>query len=329
MLMLLVTAQARAEDIVLGAGFGLSGQFASYGEDAKAGVDLALMRINAAGGVLGRPLRVVYEDTGADRGRSVAIYRRFASQPQVVALLSLSSVEFSALDAVAPDVRLPIISVGSSAPVARFSPWSFRVSLVINKAIGPVLDQIKTRFGVKTVGIIVDADDSSSVAQAQAVKAAVPAEGLRLAGIENFNTGDQDFATQLTNFVADPPDLIFVGGTTNEASLIISQARAMGLKSLLFGGVGFNDPRISRLAGDTKGVLTFFSFDLTDERPIVRDFVTRYHAQHDGAPPTSLVALGYDATALLADAITRAGSTDRDAVRIALGHTKGLAGVNG
>lgn len=329
-LMLLATGQARAEDIVIGAGFGLSGRFASYGEDAKAGADLAVAELNAKGGLLGRPVRITYEDTGADRAKSVAVYRRFAAQPEVIADLSLSSVEFGAIDSVAPDVKLPTISVGSATPVASFSPWSFRVSLIVNRAIGPVLQTLQAKHAIKTVGIIYDSADTSSVGQMNAVKAEVPKLGLALKGVEAFSNGDQDFSAQLTDLLSGPPDLLYVAATTNEAGLIISQARAFGLTSLIIGGAGFNDPRIASLPGKAaEGVMTFFPFDIGDTRPAVQDFVARYKASHAGTTPPSLAALGYDAVMLLADATKRAGTTNRDAVRKALGETKDLPGVDG
>lgn len=323
-------ASARAQDIVIGAGFALSGRLASYGEDAKAGADLAVAAVNNAGGVLGRKIRVDYEDTGADRAKAVAVYRRFGSRPEVVAMLSLSSIEFAAQDPVANDVKLPLISVGSATPIAKFSPWSFRVSLIVNKAIGPVFESLKAKRGIKSVGIIYDAADNSSIGQMESVKAAAPALGLALKDIESFNSGDQDFSLSITRFLSDPPDVLYVGATTNEATLIISQARALGLKSLLIGGAGFNDPRIASLPGESaEGIMTFFPFDVTSDQPIVRSFTEQYKAAHKGDAPPSLAALGYDAVLLAADAVRRAGSTDRDAVRKALGETTGLQGVDG
>ncbi len=245
-------------------------------------------------------------------------------------MLSLSSIEFAAQDPAANDAKLPLISVGSATPMEKFSPWSFRISLIVNKAIGPVLETLKTRRGIKSVGIIYDAADNSSIGQMESVKAAAPGLGLALKDIESFNSGDQDFSLALTRFLANPPDVLYVGATTNEATLIIGQARALGLNSLLIGGAGFNDPRIAQLPGKVAdGIMTFFPFDVTSDQPVVRAFTERYKANNKGVAPPSLAALGYDSILLTADAIKRAGSTDRDAVRKALGETSGLAGVDG
>ena len=324
------SARAEGPDIVIGAGFALSGRLAGYGEDGRAGADLAVAGINARGGVLGRKVRVEYEDTAADRAKAVAVYRRFGARPDVVAMLSLSSIEFAAQDPVANDVKMPLVSIGSATPMTKFSPWSFRVSLIVNKAVGPVFEALKTKRGIKSVGIIYDAADNSSIGQMESVKAAAPGLGLKLKDVESFNSGDQDFSLSLTRFVADPPDVLYVGATTNEATLIISQARALGYKGLLIGGAGLNDPRIAALPGkDAEGVMTFFPFDVTSEAAIVRDFTEQYKAAHKGAAPPSLAALGYDAVLLVADAVRRAGSTDRDAARAALGSTAGFQGVDG
>ena len=164
----------------------------------------------------------------------------------------------------------------------------------------------------------------------ESVKAAAPALGLEMKDIETFNTGDQDFSLALTRILANPPDVLYVGATTNEAMLIIGQARELGLKSIMLGGAGFNDPRIAKLPGKAaEGIMTFFAFDPTSDRPLVRSFTERYMAAHAGGKPPSLAALGYDGVLLIADAIRRAGSTDRDAVRRAMGETANLEGIDG
>jgi branched-chain amino acid transport system substrate-binding protein len=328
---LVASAARAAEDVVIGAGFVLSGDFASYGSDAKIGVDLAVDELNAAGGVLGRRLKVEYVDTGADRAKAVAHYRKFASRPEVAMFLSISSVEFVALDPVATEAKLPFISVGSAAPFPKFSPYSFRIQLIVDKAMGPVLGRLKELRGIKTVGVMYATDNTYNVGEMESVKATAPTAGLQLFDVESFKRGDQDFSLQITRIKAREPDLLYVAATTDEAALIISQARALGLKSLILGGAGFNDPRIADLPGKAaRGVMTFFPFDATDPRPIVQSFVRLYKAKYgpDKTPP-AYVALGYDAARLVADAARRAGSTDREAVRKALGSTKRLEGVNG
>jgi branched-chain amino acid transport system substrate-binding protein len=319
-----------ADDIVLGGGLTLSGAAAAYGEDGRVGADIAVAELNAKGGVLGRKLRVDYDDTGMERARAVAIYRKYAARPDVVGMLSISSVELVALDPLSNEVKLPVISIGSAATFARFSPYTFRLQVIVGKAMPTVLSQVKAAKGLKSVSVLYDVKNNFTVSEMEAVKAAAPGAGLELKGIESFTTGDQDFALQLTRIAEQNPDLFYLAATTDEAALAISQARAIGIKAQILGGAGLNDPRIGSLAKEgAYGTITFAPFSPKDDRPMVKAFVATYQAKFNKAEPPAYAALGYDSVMLVADAIRRAGSTDREAVRAALGSTKNLEGLNG
>src|SRR3954464_11239077 len=117
----LMPASARAaDDVVIAAALSLSGPFAAYGEDNKTGIDLAVAAINAKDGVLGRKLRIQYDDSAGDRAKAVALYRKYGADPSIVADVFVSSVEFVALDPVANEVKLPMIAMGSVIPYKDF-----------------------------------------------------------------------------------------------------------------------------------------------------------------------------------------------------------------
>ncbi len=324
------TVAMAAEDIVVGAGFLLSGRFATYGEAAKAGVDMKVKEVNDAGGLLGRKLVIDYVDTKADRALAVANYRKWGAQKNVAAMLTISSIEFLALDPVGPEVKLPFVSVGSAAAIDEFKPWSFRVALIVSKAIGQVLDELKSMYGIKSVGVIYDTTNNFTVSEMETVKNAAPKANLRLTGIESFTGGDQDFALQISRMKQDEPDLVYLAATTGEAALFISQMRAFGMKSRIIGGAGLNDPHIADLPGKAaNGVMTYFPFDVNDPRPLVQDFVKQYKAGHGGNQPSAFVAAGWDAINLIVHGIREAGSLDRDKIRQAMASTKDLEGMNG
>ena len=323
------TAAAAADDIVVGGGLVISGPFASYGTDAKAGVELAIDEINRNGGVLGRKLRAQYEDSGGDRARAVAIYRKFAADPSVAAALLISSSEFVAVNPVSRDAGLPFISIGSVIPFQDFSPCAFRVNLILSNAMGAVLDQLGAK-GVKRIAIIFDQSNNQTVAEAEIVKASLASKNMELASIETYNTGEQNFTLQLSRIQQSKPDLLWVSATTDEGSQIISQARSLGMNYRIIGGAGLNDPRIGQLSGGAAdGVMTFALFNLKDPRPVVQRFVSAFKERYRGDLPSAYNALGYDTIGLIADAIRRAGSTERSAVCRALGETKSFEGVNG
>ena len=320
---------ASAQDIVLGGGYALSLSGATLGEDARAGSDLAAADFNAQGGLSGRKMRIDYDDTQADRAKAVAAYNRFAAQPDVIAFLSISTIELAAIDPIANEAKLPIISVGSAAPLPRFSPWTFRAPLVTARALPVVLKQMKDIKNTKSVSIIYDTANNFTVGEYEVMKTAAPAAGLDFKGAETYTTYDQNYTLQLTRIIATKPDILYVSSIGSDGTLIMSQARALGFTGYFLGGPGLSDPRIPREAGKAGiGAITFFPFDPKDPRPIVQNFVKAYKAKYKN-DPSSYSALGYDVVSLVGQAAMKAGKADRDAMRNELGSKKEFEGVSG
>lgn len=319
---------ARAQEVVVGAASVISGPFASYGADATTGIKLAVDEINGGGGILGHKVRVQFDDTSGDRAKAVALYRKYAAEPDMVAAMSISSPEFVALDPVAGEVKLPLISIGSTIPSDKFSPYTFRTNFILSKSIRPVLASLKKQ-GTSRIAILYDNGANYTVAEMEGVKTEAPKAGLGVVGVEAFTTGDQNFTLQLTRLVGQKPDMIWVAGMTDEAALIITQARAMEIKSKIIGGAGMNDPRIGALDDAAQEVMTYALFNSNDPRPQVINFVANFRKANNGQAPSAYNALGYDAMWLLADALKRAGAIDREALRAALAATKDFVGVDG
>ena len=320
---------ATAQEIKIGFGGIFSGPYSTYSEDARKAMDIFVAEFNAKGGWKGRKLVVDYYDTGADRAKAIAIYRKWASQPEYVVDLTISSIEYLAMDPIANEVKLPILPFGSTAPYKAVSDWSFRTAIIADQAEPYVMAQVKKLKNANSMYVLYDTANPSMVGAAKAAEKNAPPVGIQVKGVDTFATNDQDFSAQLTKVEAAKPDVLYVGGSTYEASLLITQARAMGIKSIIVGGAGLNDPRISNLPNKaSEGLITYFAFDPADPRPLVKNFVDAYKARYKSDPP-NYAALGYDVLLYVTEAIKSADSTDRDAVRKALGTTKGLEVLNG
>jgi len=140
---------------------------------------------------------------------------------------------------------------------------------------------------------------------------------------------DNDFSAQLTSILAKKPDVLWPAAPTNEAALIIQQARQRGFKGPILGGATLNEPSIFKLSGGAaEGFLTYFPFNPFEDRPMVKNVVQKYTEKYKEQVP-AFVAYGYDAFNNLASAIKRAKSTERKAVRDAFAQTKDLEGLAG
>lgn len=327
-----VLGQARDDAVTLGGLLILSGPISGYGSDNKAGMEIALEHINASGGVLGRPVKVELYDTAFDRAQTVALLRRLAANPSIPVVVGpTGTAELIAAAPVAQELGIAVISTGSAGPwPGKFNPYTFRVNITTINVLPGVLQEIVKRWNVRTAAILYDVSQDYTVSERQTAEQVFAELGVKVLGIEAFRAGDRQFGPQLSRVMrSGSPDLIYLGATTEEAALVIRQAKERGFTGLFLGAAGLNDPRIMALSsGAAVGALTFFPFNPDDARPVVQRFVADYRAKFGKAPP-AYAALGYDATMLALDAIRRAGSLDREAVRAALGSTRMLELVNG
>jgi branched-chain amino acid transport system substrate-binding protein len=146
---------------------------------------------------------------------------------------------------------------------------------------------------------------------------------------ESYTQGDKDFRAQLTKFKQLNPDVMYVPGYYNEVSLILSQAKELGLKATVLGGDGFDSPKLVEVAGKAADGCYFSNhYSKDDPNPVVQKFVTDFKAKY-GEVPDALAACAYDALRIVVDAIKAAGTPDRTAIRDALAKTKDFDGVTG
>ena len=125
------------------------------------------------------------------------------------------------------------------------------------------------------------------------------------------------------------PEAIFIPGYYTEVGLIARQARELGLNVPLMGGDGWDSPKTLEIGGVSVNESYFSThYAADDPDPKVKDFVDKYRKKH-GSVPDAMAVLGYDAAALLFDAITRAGTTDPGKIRDALAATQNFSGVSG
>ena len=118
-------------------------------------------------------------------------------------------------------------------------------------------------------------------------------------------------------------------GYYTEVGTIARQARELGITVPLMGGDGWDSPKLWEIGGEAlNGCYLSNHYSTDDPSPVVQKFVSEYKRRYN-ALPDALAALGYDAARILADAMTRAGSTDGAKVRDALAATKDFQGVTG
>jgi branched-chain amino acid transport system substrate-binding protein len=287
--------------------------------------------VNAAGGILGRPIRIVIEDDQGRPEEAQTVVTKLITSDRVVAILGeVASSRTLAAAPVAQANGIPLITPSSTNPaVTEVGDYIFRVCF-IDPFQGLVMAKFAyTSLGVRNVAILRDIRNDYSVGLADVFVENFRSMGGRIGADESYSEGDTDFSAQLTAIRATNPEAIFVPGYYTEVGLIARQARALGITVPLLGGDGWDSPSLIEIGGPALDGSYFSNhYSVDDPSPAIQGFVTKYRERF-GETPDALAGLGYDAAMILFDAIRRAGSTEGAAIRDALAQTQGYAGVTG
>lgn len=327
----LMGCSKHTDDIVIGAYFPLTGNTATWGEMGKKAIDIAVDELNAAGGLLGKKVRMVYEDDQSLPEQAKLAVLKLIKQHKAVALIG----EFASSRtlAAAPEAQrhhIPMISPYSTNPkVTEVGDYIFRVCYIDPFQGGAMARFAVETLGVKRIAILKDIKNDYSVGLADFFTQMLTQLGGTVVAETSYSEGDVEFRSQLTQLKVGNPEAIYIPGYYTEVGLIARQARELGLTVPLLGGDGWDSPKTVEIGGAaTNGTYFTASFAVDDPNPLGREFSKKFKDRF-GIDPDGTAAVSYEAAIVLFDAIRRAGSTDGPALRDALAATKNFEGVSG
>jgi branched-chain amino acid transport system substrate-binding protein len=331
-LLILVPGTVLAEPVIkIGEIDPLTGGVSQYGIGCHQGFLLAIDEINASGGVLGSKLQLISEDTLSKAGQSSTAIRKLITQDQVVAVLG-DATSSASLEAgtVAQAEKVPMITPTATNPrITEIGDFIFRVCF-LDEFQGRLLAHFAhDKLNARKIAIMTDVKQDYSVDLARFFKEEFTRLGGTIVREQSYSSGDTDFRAQLSTIRAVKPDAVCVPGYYPEASIMLKQARSVGLSMPFLGCDGWANQSLIDVGGKAVDGCYFTNhFSPDDPSPAVQNFVRIFKEKY-GVTPDTFAALGYDAARLLADAIKRAGSPDRLAIRNALAQTSDFEAVTG
>lgn len=328
---------AAGDTIKIGINCELSGAVASYGDNARNGALLAIEEINAAGGVLGKQLEPLVRDNQSKTDEAMNVSAALVDEGMVAQIGPLTSGAVAGSTPIAMENQIPLIAPAATADnvtvddkTNKVRDFIFRVCYRDSDQGRRMADFAIDTLGVKTAAIFGSTSDDYAKGLAKYFKEQFEAKGGTIVAEEGFMNGDKDFRGTLTKIRGTNPEFIYVPGYYTEVSVLIKQARDLGINVPIGGGDGWDSPDMIAVAGAEALNNTYFTnhYSVEDPDPAIQNFVKAYQAKHNKLPD-SFAALGYDSMKLLADAITRAGSADPVKIKEALEQTKDFAGITG
>ena len=316
--------------IRLGAIYNLTGAQAPADGPALDGARLAVDRINAAGGLLGRRVELLERD-GVSDPSLVAAAARGLVEAEVSAIIGLS--DSALVLAAAPAAAaggVPFVTSGASSPrlAAKVPGWLFLACYGDNAQAAAGAEFVSRGLGARTAAVLFAADEPAMKRLAGYFVESFRGFGGAVLRQAPLQTGDAP-AQALRRL---DPGVVYLAATAADAGAFVRELRAAGYRGVIMGGDGFDSADLRRAAAATVGPVyytTHSSLGLANATPAMRRFTHWYASAYGRAPENAFACLGFDTVDLLAAAIVAAESADPGDVRGALLATRAFSGVTG
>lgn len=312
------------EQPLIGVSLAMTGGKALVGRNFKQGVELALADINAAGGVLGKPLQIVFEDDLGDNpnGAINAVNKIMQVHKTPMMIGPHYSVTQMATQNVYCNGKVVSLTGATGVPVTNSGcKYVIRTRSDDDVQAKAIIDYAQKQLNAADKMAVFYANDDFGKSGQARVVAQMAALGLKPLAVESHNPNDKDYSAQLAKLKTAGAALVILWAHDTDAALIVKQAKQFGLP-FRFAGAVLSEDAFLKLAGSgAEGALSASYFVPTDPNPAVQAFVKRYEERFKMAPDV-WSATYYDATILAAKAINAAGSNDVAKIRAAFGTVK-------
>lgn len=307
-------------DIVIGTAGPMTGQYASFGQQMKAGAEQAVADINAAGGINGEMLKLEVGDDACDPKQAVAVANQMVGKGAVFMAGHFCSGSSIPASAVYADEEVVQITPASTNP--KFTDerpnkdgGTYRVCGRDDQQ-GMVAGKFLTdNYAGKNIAFVHD-KTAYGKGLADATLAAYKANGGKETLYEAYTAGEKDYTALVSKLKQNKVDVLYVGGYHTEAGLMVRQMREQGMETKLISGDALVTDEYWSITGAAgEGTLMTFSPDPRknpDAAPLVKVF------RDKGIEPEGYVLYTYAAIQAWVDAVKAAGSTDYEAVNGAL-----------
>lgn len=312
-------AAAAQNPIVIGASVSLSGTYAASGKYAIEGTQLWVDDVNRRGGLLGRPVHLVYYDDKSDPNTAVQLYEKLITSDHADLIVGpYSSGVTSAVSTVAEKHKM--VMVGPEAADAKIYGRGYKYNFQGQTQAGRYMSgalALAKEHGYKTLAML--AEDTAFPKAVSAEVAKMAGEyGLKVVFDETYPKGSSDYSALLTRVKQLAPDVLFANSYLPDAQGIIRQCRELGVDAKLFAvAVGAAEPEFGNLASTADYVFGATQWAATMPRKQNPDFVKRYKERF-GRDPDYHSASNYATGEVMEAAVKKVGSLDQQKLAAAI-----------
>ncbi|TDD10304.1 urea ABC transporter [Nonomuraea deserti] len=302
--------------ITVGAIADKTGAFATYGAPTIQGMNLAVEEINAAGGVLGKDIKLKFLDGKTDVAVWTSNARELLRDPSITTLMNggASNQREAYRAMVTPAKKMLFYNHQYEGGLCDKNVFS--TGIVPSQQVKPLVEHMIEQYGPKMY--VLAADYNYGHIATDLTKKFAKAAGGQVIASEFFPLDVSDFGTTVAKIQRTRPDFIISHLVGNDHLNFHRQMASTGLNKTLWTGAptfGLGNEQFKLGPADSQGILSALNYYEEIDTPESKDFVAKAKAKYpDVQYVNSEIATSYTAWMLWAAAVEKAGSTDLDKV---------------
>jgi branched-chain amino acid transport system substrate-binding protein len=311
-------AQGVTNDTILIGGFGpITGPAAFIGLAGRDGMNLAVKEINAAGGVNGRKLKVLFEDDGFSPTRALGAVKKLIDENKVFMIFNVagSNSTVGTIDFVKSRKIVMYVSLASAPQVTKpFSKYLFRGASNEVARYGEVDSEFLTQFLRASKVAIIGGRDEYAKNEADSITHYLKTWwNITPVTRQEFTVGDKDFTPQLLAIKSANPQMIVMNANPTEGSIILRQMRELGMTQAVFGGssmVQESVPETAKFAAEGLTATYNLPYMIGASEPAMKKWDAAWHKEYPNLPsgrPNHYDLMAYTDMYCVAEALKRAG----------------------
>jgi len=323
------TDKKQEESIKIGTVLPLTGGMANYGISLKRGFDLAVKEINASGGINGKPLVIIHEDSKSEARTGVTAFNKLVTTDKVPLVFSSLSSVVLAIQPVADEQRIVLINSSAISPNIREMANNFLFSVMVNGATEAVF--MARKFQEKYPNeklVILYSNNSSGIDTKDALVSELQLLGNTNVYTESYELNTTDFKLQIDRLKKHNAKFGYLlAWSTAEIAGILKQAKELNFDIQWFSHSGIETRETLELAREAaEGIIySYPKYDVSDPRfsNLQAEFQSKHNTWGD-----ICVITAYDGMYLIADVMRKYGTTSLD-IQKGLRSIEGFNGIFG
>ncbi len=323
-------AKKGVEEIKIGAVLPLTGNSALWGQPTKEGIDLALELVNGDGGIRGKTLVVVYEDTQGNPATGVAAIKKLIDVHKISAVIdnSNSSVTLAMAPIVEKNHVVLLVTGASSPDIADAGEYVFRIwnsdalegALVANYAT----DSLRAR----TAGVLY-VNNSYGLGLNGVFSSEFNTRGGRVLVSESFDESTTDFRSTISKVLSAGPEILYLVAYPNQAASLVVQLKELGSTIPMIGAVALEDANFFKQAGTAAdGLIYPLPAEVDTMLHSYNEFKTAFQKKY-AKPVPFLAAEGFDGLMIIVEALKGSQGITGEEIKQQLSGLPRFDGVSG